>query len=42
MPAISLRCRNCGHELGLDAVGACSSAGGRSSLSTTSTSSARD
>jgi threonine synthase len=23
MPAISLRCRNCGHELGLDAVGAC-------------------
>jgi threonine synthase len=23
MPAISLRCRSCGHELGLDAVGAC-------------------
>ena len=23
MPAISLRCRNCSHELGLDAVGAC-------------------
>ncbi|HUQ23003.1 MAG TPA: threonine synthase [Gaiellaceae bacterium] len=23
MPATSLRCRNCGHELGLDAVGAC-------------------
>ena len=23
MPAINLRCRNCGHELGLDAVGAC-------------------
>ena len=24
MPAISLRCRNCGHELGLEATGACS------------------
>ena len=23
MPAISLRCRNCGHEVGLDGVGAC-------------------
>jgi threonine synthase len=23
MPAISLRCRSCGHEVGLDAVGAC-------------------
>jgi threonine synthase len=23
MPAICLRCRNCGHELGLDALGAC-------------------
>jgi len=24
LPAISLRCRNCGHELGLEATGACS------------------
>ena len=23
MPAISLRCRSCGHEVGLDGVGAC-------------------
>jgi threonine synthase len=23
MPAISLRCRNCGHELGLDGIGTC-------------------
>jgi threonine synthase len=23
MPAISLRCRNCGHELGLEGIGAC-------------------
>ena len=28
MPAISLRCRNCGHELGLDAVGACNTCWG--------------
>ncbi|HEX4929706.1 MAG TPA: threonine synthase [Gaiellaceae bacterium] len=28
MPAISLRCRNCGHELGLEATGACSTCWG--------------